>query len=138
MKLIEHYEHKEAGYNPFLIREGWQVAQLKYVEGQGMEDIQKIDLHSLTDEVFVLIEGTAVLIAAEKKESEITYEMISMIKGIVYNIPRGVWHNIAMSRDARIIIIEKDNTHLGDCDYYYLDKTQKEELYQQVAAVLSR
>ena len=30
--MIEAYYCKEKGYHPFLIRDGWQVAQLNYVE----------------------------------------------------------------------------------------------------------
>lgn len=136
MKLIEEYRHLEDGYNPFLIRTGWQVAQLNYVPGQGVDDIQKIDAHLETDEVFVLTNGRAVLIAAERNGDDIGYEMILMEPGVVYNIPKGMWHNIAMEKDAQIIIVEKDNTHLNDCEYHYLDDKQKEVLHQLIKDAL--
>lgn len=28
--MIEVYYHEKEGYNPFFIREGWQIAQLNY------------------------------------------------------------------------------------------------------------
>ena len=136
MSLIEKYSHEGAGYNPFLIREGWQVAQLNYVAGQGFDDIQLIEVHNNTDEVFILFVGTAILIAAEKQDYNISYEMILMEPGVVYNIPKGVWHNISMSRDAQVMIIENDNTHLCDFEYHYLNDAQKADLYQQIAALV--
>ena len=40
--MIESYFHKGEGYNPFLIREGWQVAQLNHVSGHGLDDIERM------------------------------------------------------------------------------------------------
>lgn len=128
--MIEKYIYNGEGYDPYLIRSGWQVAKLNYAPGIGMDDIEKIDVHLHTDEVFILIAGRAVLIAAEKEEDKIIYEMVNMEKGIVYNIPKGVWHNIAMEKDAEIIIVEKSDTHLNDFEYFWLKDNQKEELYK--------
>lgn len=133
VKLIETYSHKGEGYNPFLIRKGWQVAQLNYIPEQGINSILKIDVHPNTDEAFILLAGTAVLIAAARLINNISYEMTNMEQGVVYNIPRGTWHNIAMKEDAQVIIIENDNTHQNDFGYYYLEESQKKALYQQIA-----
>ena len=55
--LIESYEVIEDGFHPFLIREEWQVAQLNYIEDQNIENINKLDIHYKTDEVFRLLVG---------------------------------------------------------------------------------
>ena len=105
--MIETYEHKSEGYNPFLIREGWQVAQLNYEDTQGMEAITKIDMHMQTDEVFVLLKGTAVLIAASESGDLLNFECIHMQPRITYNIPVNTWHNIAMDMEAAVLIVEE-------------------------------
>ena len=48
--MIETYQIKENGYHPFLIREGWQVAQLNYMPEQHIDNITRLDVHHLTDE----------------------------------------------------------------------------------------
>jgi len=131
-QLIEEYTHTGIGYNPFLIRNNWQVAQLNYMSGQGFEDIVKIDVHLNTDEVFILLKGQVVLIAAEKNEDQLSFRMVKMKEGVTYNIPKMTWHNIAMSDDAQVIIIEDANTHLGDFEYYYLNAEQKGKLYKEI------
>jgi hypothetical protein len=135
-QLIEEYIHTGTGYNPFLIRNNWQVAQLNHVVGQGLDDLVKIDVHLNTDEVFILLKGQVVLIAAEKNEDRISFKLVKMEEGVTYNIPKMMWHNIAMSEDAQVIIIEDANTHLGDFEYYYLNATQKEELYSRIKSCL--
>lgn len=114
--MIEHYYHEAQGYNPFLIRDGWQVAQLNYLPGHGLDDMVDVEKHRCTDEVFILLAGTAVLVAAEVGEKGIVrFECVCMTPGVTYNIPAGTWHNIGMSPDARMIIVERSGTHLNDC-----------------------
>jgi len=125
MNLIETYRYEESGYNPFLIREGWQVAQLNYMPEQDLLNITKMDRHLLTDEVFVLIKGTAILIAATESNHEFKFECVKMKAGITYNIPVRMWHNIAMDKGSEVIIFEKDKTHLGDFEYQQLSAIQK-------------
>ena len=133
--IIEEYTHAGIGYNPFLIRNNWQVAQLNHVAGQGFEDIEKIDVHLNTDEVFILLKGQVVLIVAEKNGDHVSFQTVKMKEGITYNIPKMIWHNIAMSEDAQVIIIEDANTHLGDFEYYHLNVQQKKELYHLVKSI---
>jgi mannose-6-phosphate isomerase-like protein (cupin superfamily) len=136
MKIIEQYIHEGNGYNPFLIAPKWQVAQLNHAPEEELEAIDKLDVHHKTDEVFFLIEGKAVLIAAEIQEDKITYDLELMKPGITYNIPKGVWHNIAMYENSKVLIIENANTHLplpdGDYSFHYLSKQEQLELQNQV------
>lgn len=132
MKLTEKYTVEGEGYHPFLIRDGWQVAQLNADENQRVQNIKRLDIHHHTDEVFLLKKGTAVLITAEINNNEPCYELELMKPEITYNIPVNTWHNIAMLEGCEVIIIEKNNTHLGDFDFFDLDKKSIKELVEKV------
>lgn len=132
MKNILTYIHEGKGYDPYLIDKDWQVAQLNYEEGQGFQDLKKVDKHLKTDEAFILKKGTAVLIAAEVKEDNVVFETVKMQEGIVYNIPKGTWHNIALAPGAEVFIIENSNTHLGDFEYHYLSEPQQQTLSDEI------
>lgn len=126
--MIQEFIYTENGYAPLLIKEGWQVAQLNYLIRHTFCDIDQIEVHCRTDEVFVLLTGTAVLIAADVSGAKIDYELVNMIPGITYNIPCNTWHNIAMDKDAKIIIVERNDTHLKDCSYIDLTDEQQSEI----------
>lgn len=128
MKLIEKYQISENGYHPFLIRDGWQVAQLNYTPEQEIGNIEKLDIHHLTDEVFILLKGNAVLIGAEINGNDVNFKVELMLPHITYNIPVDTWHNIAMSQDCEIIIVEKSNTHKGDFEFFQLSAEKKQEM----------
>jgi mannose-6-phosphate isomerase-like protein (cupin superfamily) len=125
---IEKYVYDGIGYNPVLIREGWQVAILNYLSGHGMNEIDKLEVHNKTDEVFILLRGTAILIVRKPGAETLIYELVNMERGQIYNIPKGCWHNIAMDEEARLIIVENDNTHKNDVSYLSLDVAQQREL----------
>lgn len=131
-QFIEIYYHNGEGYNPFFIKDNWQVAQLNYLPILDFTNIDKLEKHEQTDEIFILFKGTAILIAADVQETDIGYQCINMKQGITYNIPTNRWHAIAMSKDAEIIIVEKSNTHLNDVFYKALSADEKSELEKQI------
>lgn len=131
--MIEQYSHDGEGYNPFMIRPGFQVAKLNYVAGHGLDDLTDVEAHNETDEAFILLDGTGILVEAEVEEWVISMKCVKMKKGIVYNVPRGIWHNIAMSEDAQLYIVEKDNTHLNDVHYKQLTENQMSQLSADIA-----
>ncbi|NNK76191.1 MAG: hypothetical protein HKP42_09015 [Maribacter sp.] len=128
MKLIEQYQISDNGYHPFLIRDGWQVAQLNYMPEQEIGNIEKLDIHHLTDEVFILLNGKAVLIGATINGDDVKFEVEVMKPNITYNVPVNTWHNIAMGMDSEVIIVEKSNTHEGDFEFFQLSEEKKKEM----------
>lgn len=124
MNLIETYSENEKGYQPFLIREDWQVAQLNYVEDQHIKNIDKIEVHRKTDEAFVLLKGNPILITADLINGKPIFKADVMKSHITYNIPKNVWHNIVMEKGSKVLIIEKSNTHLNDVEYLHLTENQ--------------
>lgn len=138
MKLIDTYEFKGEGYNPFLISNGWQVAKLNYLPEHALNVISDIEVHKQTDEAFVLFKGTGILIGADfVQQDKLSFEVVRMKPGILYNLPKGRWHNIAMTTDAEMFIVEANNTHLNDCEHKTLTDTECIELNQLIAEQLS-
>lgn len=138
MELIDLYYHEGSGYNPYLITQSWQIAQLNYSEENKFFNIYRMDVHHQTDEAFILTKGTVVLIAAHIEGENILFEPEVLIKGKTYNIPAGCWHNLMMSEDAEVIIVENTNTHLMDFEFYDLSSIQKENLDQRVRELLNK
>ena len=135
-KLIETYEFTEKGFHPLIIKDDWQVAKLNYLEDQNIRNIKKIDVHYKTDEVFLLLKGKAVLIAVVFENEIPVFETELMEQNKIYNIPKNMWHNIAMEEGSEVLLVEKSNTHLSDFDYYKLDSKHIITLRDQVEQLL--
>ncbi|SHJ08385.1 hypothetical protein [Pseudozobellia thermophila] len=134
--MVEEFTINEEGYHPFIIKKGWQLAKLNYTKEQHISQITQLDVHLKTDEIFVAITGKAVLIAAEIIENEPKFEIELMKVNQIYNIPKGVWHNIAMEEGSEVFIAEKADTHVSDFEHFPLDNDKIEELRILVSSEL--
>jgi len=134
MAGIETYFHAGPGYEPLLIREGWQVAQLNFAPELAAREIRRLERHVETDEVFLLVRGGSQLISARETPGALEFEVHPMAVGLTYNVPAGAWHAIAMQPGDQVAIVERAQTHLRDVEYR--DLTQRE--YGELQLALER
>lgn len=117
MNGLEILEYTGEGYQPVMAFEQWRVALHNYAECADKDKMKKLERHMCTDEVFVLLEGKATLVIGKEKAA------CKMEKGKIYNVKKGIWHSIAMSRDAKVLIVENDDTTENNSEYIYEDYT---------------
>lgn len=135
---IESFTIQSEGYHPFLIRDGWQLAQLNYTEAQHIDQIARLDVHLQTDEVFVALTGKVILIAATIIDGIPVFELELLKHNKIYNIPQNVWHNIAMEPGSEVLIAEKSNTHLADFEFFDLSPEKQAELKRMVMQLFEK
>ena len=111
IKDLEIVEYEGDGYKAMVYYEGWRVAFLRYAERFDKKNINKMEKHLLTDEVFVLLSGEAVLIIGEEQN------IYPMEKNKIYNVKKAVWHAICVSKDAQVLIVENADTSLENSEY---------------------
>ena len=107
-----------------VFEEGWQVAILNWEPLFDLENAREVEAHFGTDEVFVLTQGSALLFV--RAESGLRCE--PMHRGLIYNVPRGIYHNLLASRDASWIIVETRDTDLYDTTLSPLTTQERKQL----------
>jgi len=113
MKFYNTFEFGEEGYKKLFHFKSWRIAILNYIEELELDHIKYVEAHHKTDEAFVLLNGKCTLIFAHvnrKKVEDYTY--VEMKQHIVYNIPKGIYHTHTLSKDAKVLIIEQENTSI--------------------------
>ena len=98
--MIEQYSYSDEGWKVLIESGEWKIGMLRHNERFGA--FRELEQHTLTDEVFVLLAGSATLYTDS--------ESAEMKPLTVYNIPAGVWHHIVVSEDASVLVIENRNT----------------------------
>lgn len=111
MTGLEIMEYNGEGYSPLVHFESWRVAIANYSDRFAERDDLYLERHLETDEVFVLLKGACILLIGEEAE-EIEIEACK-----TYNVKKGVWHNMFLSQDASVLIIENDNTCKQNTEY---------------------
>lgn len=93
----------------------WSVGMLAY--GEKFSRFSMLERHNCTDEVFVLVKGQATLYVADENIKVTAHEME---QGAVYNVKKGEWHHIVVSRDALVMVVENSDTTRENSDYLTL------------------
>lgn len=111
--MLEFYDWTGEGFAPLVFTEGWQAALLNWEPLFDRRNLDEIERHNETDEVFVLLRGQALLFTRPEGKALTAVEMKA---GAIYNVPAGVWHNLVATRDVSFLIVENRDTHLHDTE----------------------
>ena len=115
-KYVQIGEYNGEGYSRVIKYDSWTAAIINYALRFDEKNFEYVERHNKTDEVFILIEGAAALILGEADN----LQYINMEKFKFYNIKKGVWHNIFLREDAKVIIVENSDTGKDNTEYHYL------------------
>ena len=102
--MIEVGKIEKSGFCPQVIFEGFKTAFITYSEDYGERKIFK--RHLETDEVFVLIDGGAVIFTHEGGAVVAT----PLERGRSYNVKKSTWHHVQVTSDALLFVVENSNT----------------------------
>lgn len=134
MQTIEITELHEEGYKPLVDYQAWRVAVLKYCDDLRPENLLTMQKHTLTDEVFVLLEGECTLFGGGYGDAPNEVEVVEMQPLKIYNVKKGVWHTHTLSKDAVVLIVENVET----CDDNSPTENLTEEQVKELRAACAR
>ncbi len=118
-KIIEGLEITsdfEGGYHPIVRSGDWRVAVINSCDRFLDQNVVQAERHFKTDEVFMLLKGSARLYIGEAKEC------VNLEPFKAYNVKINVWHSVALDDDSTVLIIEGDDTSKEMQDYNNFSK----------------
>jgi cupin superfamily acireductone dioxygenase involved in methionine salvage len=125
MKNYNVFDFNGIGYQKLFHYGAWRVAVLKYIDELKIENIQYVECHHDTDEVFVLLEGECRLYFYNEDEG---FSYVDMIKHQTYVIPKMVYHTHVLDECAKLLIVENEDTCDENSTRIYLTNNMKEAL----------
>ena len=128
--LIEVRDHTEPDYKPLIDFESWRVALMNYTSDLTPDKIDRMQKHTETDEVFVLLTGRCILFLGEGVDDVTTIHAVDMEPHKLYNVKRGVWHSHTFSKDARVLIVENKDTTYDNSPFVTLTPEQTRQIVQ--------
>ena len=128
--LIEIREHNGPGYKPLVDYQNWRVAIINYTSDLTPDKINRMQKHTETDEVFVLMTGRCILFIGEGEEAVTKVHAVDMEPYKLYNVKRGVWHSHTFSEDARVLIVENRDTVVENSPFVPLSENQCREVVE--------
>ena len=135
--LIEVRDHNGADYKPLIDYQAWRVALMNYTADLVPGKINRMQKHTETDEVFVLLTGHCILFLGEGDESVTKVHALDMELFRLYNVKKNVWHSHTFSEDARVLIVENRDTNETNSPFVPLSESQCEEVIKLAKSLWS-
>ena len=121
---IESYTYTGEAMKRVYENEKWTIGVKNWKPGSDPSMIDCLERHNKTDELFVLVHGSCVLVCAEETENGLRFDAVEMQPGAVYNIPQNLWHNAITGKDAKLIVIEDVSTGMSNSEILQLNEEQ--------------
>jgi hypothetical protein len=122
MNGLEITVYDETGYKPLVDFESWRVAMNNGPSVYEPMEISKLSCHCETDEIFVLLKGSCLLLVGGAGEKPGEVEKVWLKEGLVYNVTKGTWHNNCLMPGAKLLIVENANTSAANSKDHQLPK----------------
>lgn len=127
-EYIDITSYDGEGYLPMIDYESWRVAILRYIDELEIQNLDNMQKHDESDEVFVLLEGNCTLFVGGNGDRVGEIDAVSMRPLQLYNVKRGVWHTHTLDRNATVLIVENQNTSDINSPKQLLNEEQRMQL----------
>lgn len=108
--MIQEFTFDGEGWKILHEFEGWRTGLLRYSER--FAKLSEMEKHLKSDEAFVLLQGEATLYTENEERK--------MKPLVLYNIPKGIFHHIVLSKDAVVFVVENSNTVRENTEKWYM------------------
>jgi mannose-6-phosphate isomerase-like protein (cupin superfamily) len=122
---IEQYEYEGVGLTRVFENDKWMVGIKNWKPANDIENIDSLERHNGTDELFVLLDGSCTLLFANEKDGGFKIEVVAMEKKKVYNIPRTLWHNTVTEKSTKLLLVEDSATSSVNSDVRMLSAEER-------------
>jgi hypothetical protein len=122
---IQSWEFGAEGLRRVYENSKWMVGIKNWKPANDVANVDCLERHNETDELFILLSGSCVLLSANEKQGGVLeLSATKMVPGKVYNIPRSLWHNTVTSKDVKLILVEDSATGSANSEVIQLDAGQ--------------
>ena len=130
MQKILEYAFEGEGLTRVFENEKWMVGIKNWKPMNDIANINNLERHNETDELFILLKGKCTLLFANETAEGLKIEALPMEPLKVYNIPRSLWHNTVTQHDTKLALIEDSSTGPANSDNYDLSAEQIAEVHR--------
>ena len=129
MQKILEYAFEGEGMTRVFENAKWMVGIKNWKPMNDIANINCLERHNETDELFILLKGRCTLLFANETENGLKIEAVEMEPLKVYNIPRSLWHNTVTEHDTKLALIEDSSTGSANSDNLDLTAEQIQEIH---------
>ena len=127
---ILNYGYDGEGLTRVFENEKWTVGIKNWKPMNDIANIDNLERHNKTDELFILLQGHCTLLYANETADGLDIQAVEMEPLKVYNIPCTLWHNTVTRKDTKLALIEDSSTGSANSDVIELTPAQIARVHQ--------
>ena len=131
MEILK-YAFEGEGLTRVFENEKWMVGIKNWKPMNDIANINNLERHNETDELFILLNGQCTLLFANETADGLDIQAVEMEPMKVYNIPRTLWHNTVTRKDTKLALIEDSSTGSANSDNLDLTEAQIARVHELV------
>ena len=131
MEILK-YSFEGEGLTRVFENEKWMVGIKNWKPMNDISNINNLERHNETDELFILLQGRCTLLFANETADGLDIQAVEMEPLKVYNIPRTLWHNTVTRHDTKLALIEDSSTGSANSDVINLTEAQIARVHELV------
>ena len=112
----------------------WMAGLKNYKPANDADLFTEIERHRESDELFLLLEGSCVLLSALEDNGCLRFEALAMERGVLYVIPSLLWHTTITRPGARLALVEAPSTGAANSDVRALSAAELESARKVIAS----
>lgn len=121
---IKELSYEGVALNWVHVTENWGVGIKNYKPANDIENLDNLERHNGTDELFVLLDGYCCLLYANEVDGKLEMKKLPMEQGKVYAIPAGLLHNTITRPGVKLALIEDCKSAQTNSDVVMLTAEQ--------------
>ncbi len=118
----EIYSYDDIGFKKVFNYKSWSIAYLNFIDELIVDNLKYVEAHHETDEAFILLNGNASIIIADNNLTPMSFKKVKLELEKVFVVKSDSYHTLILDEDAKILIIEENNTNDDNTSKIFLTK----------------
>lgn len=138
MNKLNVYENNDEGIKCVYKNDKWLVSIKNWKPDNDIKGIAHLEIHYTTDEQFVLLNGKAILITAEKDGNHFAdIHLTLMEQGKVYNVPENIWFYSITQKDTKMMYVQSSDCSMKNSALFDLSKEEIVDIQTRAEVILA-
>jgi mannose-6-phosphate isomerase-like protein (cupin superfamily) len=130
--------HEGEGISWAYKNDKWVVCIKNWKPDNDINGIHHLEVHHETDEQFILAQGKAILLVADRKDDKFDIEMIEMEQGKVYNVPQERWFYTITQKDTKMMYVQDSGTSAENSDFCEMSESELVAVRKRALEIFER
>ena len=130
--------HEGEGISWAYKNEKWVVCIKNWKPDNDIDGIHHLEVHHETDEQFILENGQAILLVADRKDDKFHIEIIEMELGKVYNVPQETWFYTITQKDTKMMYVQDSGTSAENSEYCEMTEAELAAVRKKATEIFNK